>query len=789
MNLESHPGIPLWRHLNQVAEHVQSFCSDLQTPAIFQKTALLAALGHDLGKATAFFQAHLNGSRVKPWLSAHALLSALLTISLIKDNLPLEWQLPLYLAIKFHHSNITNLNSAFNLKHEWDILEQQIQTINANTFSALLKKLNFTSHFQPSLLSLQKFNICFAWPVQDIVKKQKNFSLYFTTNLILGMLTDADIRSVVGINENRTRTPIDPSLVDRYLNKKNAGGCFLNKLRNEFYTTVITNIEHEHERKIFSLTAPTGLGKTLTGFSAALKLRDYIYQKTGRLARIIYVLPFTSIIEQNYMVLSDLLTTSGYESDIIIKHHFRSTPLPCSPDKIKNFTDIWQQLEENNISQCQEQLQIYEKAHTRVETWDAEIIITTFVRFFETLLTNRRSEMRRLHNLVGSIVILDEVQNIPVIYWDLTEKILQFLASTWDTRFILMTATKPALLSDAFELTTDKKEYFYNALSRTNLIIEPEQTTYLKIEKWLLSKINKQRSFMVILNTIHSAQEIYNNLKEAYSKSGYKLYFLSASLIPIHREKVIKELKNVLADKRQKTGLIATQVVEAGVDLDFDLVIRDFAPLDSVVQAAGRCNRNADNITSNVYLVSLIDDGEKPRMLAKYIYDPVLLETNQSIMSDKTILLENDFLQLVEYYFAQLSQVKNQDFQLINDLFNLHYDKINEFSLITKQNYVPVFVEFDEHATELINKLRLIESMKITSYDDRLTRRQIFKTLAPELWGYVTNVPSKIAEICGATLPYATNFILLERDNPEFDSLYSQETGFTRKLNHDALFL
>lgn len=439
-------------------------------------------------------------------------------------------------------------------------------------------------------------------------------------------------------------------------------------------------------------------------------------------------------------------------------------------------------------SKAEDLFKRYEQAHTRVETWDGEIIVTTFVRFYETLFTNRRSEMRRLHRLAGSMVIFDEVQNIPPKYWEATEEALKFLAEQWNTHFIFMTATRPAFFSDIPELTEPRKKYFFNYVSRTKLHIDLQPVPYPEIDRWLLPKIKDSRNFMVVMNTVRAAQEVYAALQA--NALDFKIYFLAASLIPLHREKRIAEINDKLA-REEKIALIATQVVEAGVDLDFNIVIRDLGPFDSVVQAAGRCNRNALKKAGQVFLMNLVNPEHNHRRLATYIYDGVLIETTEELLQTRKLLLEKEYLKLVEDYFQRLRERKAQDENLPLILKSLNYAELGMFNLLeTSLPQVPVFVEFDKEAQNFISILKRLEEIPTATYEDRLTRRKLFKSITSKMWGYIVNVPLKIAVEAGlGPLPYASRFLWLSKDHPDFKTIYREDTGFSRKIEHEALFL
>ncbi|MCD6364002.1 MAG: CRISPR-associated helicase Cas3' [Synergistetes bacterium] len=720
---------------------------------LLRKSALLCAEWHDLGKATRFFQDHLRGSRVSGKLSSHALLSAVLTLWNHARELPLEWKLPLFLAIKSHHSVLYNLEDELCYSCMWSILERQ--------YSALLeyKDLIFPSQ--------EEFEGEFSWKAYDMVRNRKDFTLYLRTNLLLGMLVDADIRAVLDLPANMERVNIPSSIVDDFVVSLR-GSSPLMSLRREFYSDIVQKAGRiSLSERLLSITAPTGIGKTLAGFSFALKLRNRIEREKGYSSRIIYVLPFTSIIDQNYEILRKVLIRKRIPERVIIKHHYRTDP---------SFL-----IKENAL------FGDYDKAFSIVETWDAEIIVSTFVQLFETIFSNHRSSFRRLHRLMGSILILDEVQNFPVRYWDSMEKMLKFLAEHWKTYVVLMTATRPALLREALELTMPKKTYYFENLSRTHLYPVFKERSCFDIEEWLLPEIDSTDNLLVIMNTVRSAQEVYKRLKEVVGKE-YTLFYLSAALIPIHRENRIEKLRALLG--RKKLILVSTQVVEAGIDIDFQKVIRDFAPLDSIIQSAGRCNRNAMLDKGKVVLLRLMDEKTN-RLLASYIYDETLLSiTRNLLLGREGSIFEKDYLKVVELYFESIREAVSQYKELSQAIADLSYGEVGMYKLIESVDQIPVFIEWDEEATKLVEILRHIESMSASSYEKRMKKRNMFLEIRPKLWRYIVGVPQGVLKTLRlGCLPFLSTVCHLPRKHPEFENIYSEETGFTRGILEEAIFL
>ena len=788
------PEEPLHFHVGQVSKLMEEMVASNNVPVDIDVVKFIG-LFHDIGKYTRYFQNHLVYGDRFGGKEHHAFISSLIIFQFIEHFLVKNSKIvtSAHLAVRHHHSNLSDVETEFNATDpSWYLNAKHVK----EQIGSILEAEDEIKQFYPQgtievIKQLKEEEVVegIREKLEDTIIFNNDNSLYFNTNLLLGMLVDADIRAVIGLSANESRSNkvpyIPDNVVDEYLKGLPTLFFTINKIRSEFYTRVVENIKSfAQDSKILSITAPTGIGKTLAGFSAAVKWRNIISNKEGCIPRIIYVLPYTSIIDQNYKVICNVLEKAGIERGLVIKHHYRTSAIQNN----KRINDVWGMLEEDSIisERLEKVVDNYEQAHTCMETWDAEIVVTTFVRFFETIFTYRRSEMRRLHRLVGSIVIFDEVQNIPACYLEVTENLLRYLCDKFNTRFLLMTATKPSLFENVPELTEPKKQFFFKKMSRTCVEVDLKEFPYNEIDLWLLPKIGSARNFMVILNTIRCAQDVYYGLKEYFD--DVTLYFLSASLIPIHREKVIEEIKEKL-ESGVKVGLVCTQVIEAGVDIDFDVVIRDLAPLDSIVQAAGRCNRSGINELGRVFLVRLIDDRSKD--LSHYIYDSVLLDVSLKKLKDREIFDESEYIHLVEEYFKEIRDKKTQEDSVSKAIEQLKYDEIN-FNLIKGYiPHVPVFVEFDKRASEIIKRLEGLESIRVNTYNERMRRRRIFKLLEYEIWQYVVNVPVKIViELGLGHLPYAKSILWLSKDGyMDFDQIYNKEVGFCRSIEHRAIFL
>jgi CRISPR-associated endonuclease/helicase Cas3 len=310
---------------------------------------------------------------------------------------------------------------------------------------------------------------------------------------------------------------------------------------------------------LFSLTVPTGGGKTLSGMAFAL--RHVIQHKKQR---IIYVIPYTSIIEQTAGIFRDIF------GDNVVEHHAN-----LDPDK--------------------------EDARSRLatENWDAPIIVTTNVQFFESLFAARTSRCRKLHNIVNSVVVLDEAQLLPPEFLQPIADVMNQLASHYGVTFVLSTATQPALSSfqsfggqpfrglDHVREIMDDPDALYKTLQRVEVSIPSELQTSRDWQS-IADELVQHPSVLCIASRRDDARELHRLMTA--KEDGKDTLHLSALMCGEHRSKVIADIKARLK-RNEPVRVISTQLVEAGVDVDFPVVYRALAGLDSIAQAAGRCNR------------------------------------------------------------------------------------------------------------------------------------------------------------------------------------------------------
>lgn len=337
--------------------------------------------------------------------------------------------------------------------------------------------------------------------------------------------------------------------------------------------------------RLYRLTLPTGSGKTLSGLRFALH-----HAKEFHKQRIIYVAPFTSILEQN----SEIIRQAIGQAELVLEHH-------C-----------------NVIPDTEEEQERYGRL---TENWMSPVIATTAVQILNTLFSAKTGCVRRMHSLCGSIIIFDEIQALPVRTICLFNLAVNYLTTFCDTTVVLCSATQPVFdklpknrLLPPKELVKDYVRYD-EEFRRVTLIdrteIKPGGLTVKELGNFVLEQFAVEKQILVIVNTKACARNLYLYLKEHSDRTG-ELFHLSTNMCALNRKEVLDRLKLCLETENHTKPVIcvSTQLIEAGVDLSFRCVIRSLAGLDNMIQAAGRCNRHGKWTNGNVYIVKMSDEAE-----------------------------------------------------------------------------------------------------------------------------------------------------------------------------------
>ncbi|MGB7604839.1 MAG: CRISPR-associated helicase Cas3', partial [Lutisporaceae bacterium] len=531
---------------------------------------------HDFGKASTYFQKYLedgHGSELK----THGEISAFFTYYM----LPEKYKLYGFLCVKRHHGKMNNAVDTFipdkeKLKKQAQAIKSNIKELEAiysTELSDFFDKMQDDKYLNSPQRQFGKSAGKFK--VEDIILVEYLWSLLLTgdkTQIIRGEA----YQNKQCFKEEHVSSY--KKLIREKLIKEKPGiqNTELFSIRERIYNEILSTINSldiKNKHKL-SVNVPTGTGKTLGVYGAAFRLAERIYNESNGavLPSIIYTLPYTSIIDQNHDELEKIMKHNNIPQfeDLILKHH-SMTELRYRTSEADEYKDY--------------------DARFCVENWQSTIITTTFVQIFNTIFkTGINGIGSRFHKLAGSIIILDEVQAVDPKYYKIIEQFFDILCNKYNTYVILVTATKPVLL-EGQELVANNELYF-NSLDRIRIENHTDKGIYLREFCGIVEadiRENDDKSYLIVLNTIKTSMETTKYLRDAF-KGKREVLYLSTEIYPKRRMELINMIKN---DTHKKYIVVSTQLIEAGVDVDFDIVYRDFCIMDSINQTGGRANRNA----------------------------------------------------------------------------------------------------------------------------------------------------------------------------------------------------
>lgn len=629
-------------HLNGTAE----LCARYASAFGAEEQGHLAGLAHDLGKYSNFFQHRIRGSTEHV---DHATAGA-------AECCKLEQSCAAF-AVAGHHGGLPDGGG------QGDHYED-------GTFCGRMKKT--------ALGKLEPYD---AWQqeIQLPAVPQPMFSdlleEMFFTRMLYSCLVDADFLDteafMAGKEQERgggDRMEILEKKLQAYISTWFPPRTELNQERCAILQRCL---EQGECRKpgLFTLTIPTGGGKTVASLAFALR-----HARAHSLRRIIYVIPYTSIIEQNAQVFRDILGERN-----VLEHH--SGVLYDSKDETRP----------DNI-----------RLARATENWDMPVVVTTAVQFFESLFANRPSQCRKLHNLAQSVIIFDEAQMLPVPYLRPCVFAISQLVKNYGASAVLCTATQPALDGIFKEFLPGQPAVEICPAFQHNIF---RRVTFRQAGKLppetLAEQINGQKQALCIVNSRKSAQTIYSLLNKEGS------FHLSTLMYPAHRKTMLEEIRARLRDGLPCRA-VSTSLIEAGVDVDFPAVFREEAGLDSILQAAGRCNREG-KLSADESIVTIFQGETAPPSLFEI---PVAAGRQALKRYDQP-----DSPEAIRYYFQELLDLKGSavlDQKKILSMMKqefMPFRKVAEkFHLIdseTKTVYIPL-----GEGEELVQKLRSGESSR-----------------------------------------------------------------------------
>ncbi len=688
-----------------------------EAAAAFHARELAQAMGwlHDLGKYTEAFQARLRGSPVRV---DHSTWGA----RIAQERLGTMGRVLAY-GIAGHHAGLANGEG----EGERTALADRLAVTDLPPLDTawekditLPAKLGAPAGFQLYGKNLQE------------AKDRQPFQLAFLSRMLFSCLVDADFIDTErfylqsqGDPDHRNAGPAHPPLtalreqLDHYLGQFKADSD-VNRLRADILRQVCQGAEHPPG--LFSLTVPTGGGKTLASLAFAL---DHAIRHGLR--RVIFVIPFTSIVEQNAAVFRKALGPLGDAA--VREHHSALTERQPPRDDPEKY-------------------QSAQKLRLAMENWDAPIIVTTAVQFFESLFAARPSQCRKLHNIAGSVVVLDEAQTMPLKLLKPCVATIDELARNYRASVVLCTATQPALEAPAFDGgLTGVREL---APEPTRLFQQLERVRVRHIgtldDAALAWHMRERDQVLCIVNNRRHARAVYEAMADLPGARH-----LTTLMCAKHRSEVLNEIRQMLKDQRP-CRVVSTSLIEAGVDVDFPAVLRAEAGLDSIAQAAGRCNREGrrnPDASEVLVFANANEDWAPPPELKQYAQTAreVLRQCAHAPLSPDAITR----------YFAQLYWQKGSKELDAPDLMGLlkasRPESLPMETLATKFRMIdsvqmPVIVPYDDEARDALEQLRFAEgsvglARKLQPYlvqlprqgFDALYQARAIEPVAPEKWG------------------------------------------------------
>ncbi|MEJ7686900.1 MAG: CRISPR-associated endonuclease Cas3'' [Variovorax sp.] len=697
-------------HLLQTGSTAAGFASVFKAAALAQTQGRL----HDLGKYTHEFQQRLNGSELRVDHSSWGARIA------AERFLPLG-QLLAY-GIAGHHAGLANGRDPGERTALCDRLTAELPGLQKQWESEipLLTKLELPVDFKTYGTSKAQ------------AQERAQFQLSFLTRMLFSCLVDADFQDTESFYlraedkppSQRSREVPSLGALQAHLNGFLSSSFTANTPVNALRADILRHVRSEagHKPGLFSLTVPTGGGKTLASLAFAL---DHALRHGLR--RVIFVIPFTSIVEQTAAVFRRALGELGERA--VLEHHsafIEQAPPSADPEKY----------------------QAVEKLRLAMENWDAPIVVTTAVQFFESLFAARPSQCRKLHNIAGSVVILDEAQTMPLKLLRPCVATIDELARNYRCSMVLCTATQPALEAPNFdqglqcvhELAPDKDELF-RQLERVRV-----RQLGLLSDDALAAHLRQREQVLCIVNNRRQARAIYQRMADLPGARH-----LTTLMCAKHRSQVLGEVRRLLLDG-QPCRLVSTSLIEAGVDVDFPTVLRAEAGLDSLAQAAGRCNREGkrDVQVSELLVFGVNEDDWPP---------PPELKQLAQVAREVLRLHPDDPLSpaAIRRYFESLYWQKGENELDAHDLMGMlrrsRPDSLPMETLASKFRMIdsvqmPVIVPFDEEARGLLKQLRFAEgsgglARKLQSYLVQLPRQGFealrkvgaIQPVLPEKWG------------------------------------------------------
>ena len=701
----SHPFYPYRKHIQNIAD---AFDDDEHK---------IAANYHDLGKLCNAFQTYINPKHPNKKKTTHALIGALFFLA--KHNYKLDKNsLPIFLSILKHHGSLEDVNT---LAYDFSDCEDLIYD-NPN----IKKKLCEIESIIGSELNVKLEKCCDYFDSEDeefvIENGLGTIDSYFQIKEVFSKLIFSDKYEAIfkqRYKESKLKN-VKKYITDleSHLSRKVND---LSAVRNSARKEIIEKFNKSINNSIFIIEAPTGIGKTFTALHLALEI---VKQKNKN--RIITALPMTSIIDQTFVEYSNI-----FKQDILLKYYHLT--------KSKSY-------EINKDEEKKEEEEYFKQKDSYLtKSWAEDyVIITTFNQILNLFYSNRNRDLIKFWTLRNSVIIMDEIQAIPRVLLQDFAQTISFLSKHFNIDFVLMSATVPEIKNflDA-DITAELLDNKYYSLEFNNRYalhfnhsIDSEENLLVEIKK----KHKEGKSVLTVVNTKKLASHLFEKLLDDINREY--VFLLSSLFIPKHRKEIIKKISDKLKND-SKIILVSTQVIEAGVDLDFDSGFREFSPFYSIIQTAGRINREKRNeVKESASLTIFPEIGYSP-----YHQNDLLKEDVEKLLIKD--VRENKLLPLLKDYFKTaidrtqpdlllIDKMKNLEFQEVLKIFNNNFMKkfpytTQLFIEIEKGLYESFFEQLEFHYHSL--------NTKLLSLEQKMEIKILIKDVYKEIAQFVINVP------------------------------------------------
>jgi len=855
----SHPpeddrgGVRLVDHLRDVSNRVQHVVpEDATTPSgeSVRDVVRRLALVHDLGKATTWFQQHIDESSSGPdrdRLRYHSQLGAFAAYYVLDEaGFAPETCYAGFVAVGRHHGRLPKpeeyvVKWTGSLHHDPDptvgVVRRQTKNVHERARDLASSVFEDAAGSSDAWQSFARAFAADATLEDDIAERvvgreqvrENAFSEEFY-GLVLelwGSLVLADKTSAAGAPPGaETYEATQPSFerLDDHISELEDGvsagfdGSRIERL-NQYRATaredVLGSVQSfaESQSAVATITLPTGMGKTLTGLSAALKLRDELGSE-----RVVYALPFTSIIDQVVDDVETIFPVDEQPGLLATHHHLADTHVEADAEAADYGDDV---------------------AGMLGESWRAGLTVSTFVQLFESLAGPRNTQSMKVPALRDSVVVLDEPQSLPLDWWRLVPRLVNVLTEQYGATVVAMTATQPKLFPDRTELVGNVREYF-EAAERVHYRLHESVEQFLDgnddgtddgaaidydaAAATIVREAAEGASVLAICNTIDSARELtdavvaraeYVDLASRYferlagserptsavdvdaivsgladtieRRDARAFVHLSTRLRPADRLALIRCVKE-LRERGVPVVAVTTQLVEAGVDVSFERVYRDIAPIDSLVQAAGRCNRSFEQTRGDVTVWWLAPPSGCEHSPAEAVYDqgsgpqltPVAANALEDVRGDDTVLSDVTVARdAVEAFYDRLDERGVGRAEWADYVDTGDGESLAPVSLIDTPRSVDVLVCVTDADRALVSELEAAyEDFDYGRVDELLDETKPLRVSVPiytadsEEASVVQNLPPL------GGLEEKTDIRVLDAGSTQFDQYFDETTGF-----------